>query len=170
MNSFSLCFLTFCCEVPKAASKTSGERLPGWIFKHWNDDVTKMNLINMPMDTSIVVRKMTKDVETDPSNPDKKSEESKTGGKKRVCPDENILHELSELGVKVDKKKMKVLADGDRPKPSRSEEAFEHAEAPLQSHEDSDGDGDDLFGAADFAPEGQKKTKSASACLLALLA
>eukprot|EP00435_Cladocopium_sp_Y103_P034910 s1306_g9.t1 len=89
--------------VPKAASKTSGERLPAWTFKHWNDDATKMNLINMPMEMSVVVKKLTE------TKKDNTSQQPKPGSKRGACPDSACLSELATLGVHVDPKKMKLL-------------------------------------------------------------
>ncbi|CAK9101335.1 Uncharacterized protein (Fragment) [Durusdinium trenchii] len=45
--------------VPKATNNSSGERLPGWNFKSAEHDASKMNLLNLPMSDSAVVKKLT---------------------------------------------------------------------------------------------------------------
>eukprot|EP00435_Cladocopium_sp_Y103_P058223 s125_g20.t1 len=84
--------------VPKASSSTSGERLPGWTFKHHEQDGGRMNLINLPMAESLSMKKMTDE--------GKRKDDSSDGGKgKGQGLQEKVANALDELGLGSKKRK-----------------------------------------------------------------
>ncbi|CAE7539367.1 unnamed protein product [Symbiodinium sp. CCMP2592] len=108
--------------VPKATGKNSSERLAGWTFKHWEQDSARMNLFNLPMTDSAVVKKLT--VQT------AEQEGAKTGKRAQVCGD--VRSELAGLGVRDKKARVEAATTvtSDMPAPTAPTDAPQQGAAP----------------------------------------
>ena len=71
--------------------------MPGWTFRHADNDASRMNLINLPMADSMCMKKLV--------DAGKDGKDASGGGSKRTAIPEEVVTALGQLGVQSKKLK-----------------------------------------------------------------